>query len=505
MLETLTRGFRDARNQLRGMTRLTDENIAEALRQVRMSLLEADVDLAIVRGFLERVSERCTGAEVKLRAGRKDQRRQVSPGDHFTKACYEELVSLMGQAEPLARAKNTRALMLVGLQGTGKTSTAAKLALHLKKAGERPLLVAADVRRPAAREQLQVLGGQIGVEVYSREGEDAAAICADAIIHARESGLGSVILDTAGRLQIDEELMHELEQINAQTRPEATLLVCDAMMGREAVNVARGFAEHLSLDGLILTKLDGDARGGAALSIRSATGLPIRFITVGEATDRLETFRPEGLASRILGMGDIVGLVQDFEEVADQEQTEEDARRLLQGQFTLEDFLSQLRTLQRMGPLSDMVEKLPFAGELLPEGANVDGRELKRVEAMILSMTPEERTRPEILDRSRQERVAAGSGSKLADLGEMLKRFEGMRKLIGGLGKGGGMGGMLSRIPGLGTMLGGGMPGMDPAALRELGVGGEAPNRRAARAQRAEARRQKRKSLRKHKRRGKRH
>ena len=255
---------------------------------------------------------------------------------------------------------------------------------------------------------------------------------------------------------------------------------------------------------LILTKLDGDARGGAALSIRSATGLPIRFITVGEGTDRLETFRPEGLASRILGMGDIVGLVQDFEEVADHEQAEEDARRLLQGQFTLKDFLSQLRTLQRMGPLSDMVEKLPFAGELLPEGANIDGRELKRVEAMILSMTPEERTRPEILDRSRHERVAAGSGTKLADLREMLKRFEGMRKLIGGLGKGGGMAGMLSRIPGLGKMLAGGMPGMDPAALSELGAGGEAPNRRIARAQKAEARRQKRKSLRKHKRRGRR-
>ncbi len=505
MLETLTRGFREARNRLRGMTRLTEENIAEALREVRMSLLEADVDLSIVRGFLARVSERCTGEEIKLRAGRKHQRRQLSPGDHFTKACYEELVSLMGQAEPLSEAKNTRALMLVGLQGTGKTSTAAKLALHLKKAGEQPLLVAADVRRPAAREQLEVLGGQIGVEVYSQAGDDAAGICAAAVLHARKAGLGSVILDTAGRLQIDEELMHELEQIAARTSPEATLLVCDSMMGREAVNVARGFAERLSLDGLILTKLDGDARGGAALSIRSATGLPIRFITIGEGTDRLETFRPEGLASRILGMGDIVGLVQDFEEVADQEQAEEDARRLLQGQFTLEDFLSQLRTLQRMGPLSDMLEKLPFAGELLPEGAQVDGSELKRVEAMILSMTPEERTRPEILDRSRQERVARGSGTKLAALGEMLKRFESMRKLIGGLGKGGGMGGMLSRMPGLGKMLGGGLPGMDPAALRELGVGEEAPNRRAARAQKAEARRQKRKSMRKHKRRGKRH
>ncbi len=504
MLETLTRGFRDARNRLRGMTRLTQENISEALREVRMSLLEADVDLAIVRGFLERVSERCLGEEVKLQTGRNRQRRQVSPGDHFTQACYEELIRLMGQAEPIPRAKGTRVLMLIGLQGTGKTSTAAKLGLHLKKAGERPLLVAADMRRPAAREQLEVLGEQIGVEVYSRASDDAAAICADAVMHAREARLDSVILDTAGRLQIDDELMRELEQIATHSRPEACLLVCDAMMGREAVNVARGFAERLQLDGLILTKLDGDARGGAALSIRSATGLPIRFITMGEGTDRLETFRPEGLASRILGMGDVVGLMQDFEEVVDQERAEEDARRLLQGRFTLEDFLSQLRMLQRMGPLQELVEKLPFASELLPDGAQVDESELKRIEGMILSMTPEERTRPELLGPSRRERVARGSGTKLADLGELLKRFEAMRKLMGQLGKGGGMGGMLSRIPGLGKMLGGGMAGVDPAALQELAAGGAPSNRRVARAQKAEARRQKRKNLKKHKRRGRR-
>ena len=501
MLETLTRGFRDARDHLRGVTRLTQESIAEALREVRMSLLEADVDLAIVRGFLERVSERCQGQKVVLRSSAKGQRVEVSPGDHFTKACYEELVALMGSGEPISRAKETRVLMLVGLQGTGKTSTAAKLALHLKKSGERPLLVAADVRRPAAREQLQVLGEQVGVEVYSRSGSDAAAICAEAVAHARENDLGSVILDTAGRLQIDDEMMRELEEIARSTQPELSLLVCDAMMGREAVNVAHGFSERLRLDGLILTKLDGDARGGAALAMRSATGVPIRFITTGEATDRLEAFRPEGLASRILGMGDVVGLMQDFEEVVDAEQAEKDAQRLLKGRFTLEDFLSQLRMLQKMGPLQDMVEKLPFAGELLPEGAQVDGRELKRVEAMILSMTPAERTHPEILDGSRQERIARGSGTRLQDLGEMLQRFQAMRKMMGKLGQGGGM---LSKIPGLGKMLGGGMGGLDPSALGELGLGGEAPNRRAARAQKADARRQKRKSLKKHKRRGKR-
>jgi signal recognition particle subunit SRP54 len=406
----------------------------------------------------------------------------------------------MGSAAPLPTPSGARVLMLLGLQGTGKTSAAAKLAVHFKKAGERPLLVAADVRRPAAREQLKVLGEGIGVDVFSREGDDAAAICAEAAAHAREAGYSTVILDTAGRLQIDDELMRELEEITSQTQPHASLLVCDAMMGREAVNVAKGFADRLRVDGLILTKLDGDARGGAALAIRSATGVPIQFITMGEGTDRLEVFRPEGLASRILGMGDVVGLMQDFEDVIDEEKAEEDARRMLKGRFSLEDFLSQLRMLQRAGPLKDMVEKLPFAGDLFPEGAQVDGRELKRIEAMITSMTPPERVRPEIIDASRKNRIARGSGTRLEDLNEMLKRFDLMRKVMSQLGEGGGM---LSKIPGLGKMLGGGMPGLDSLGMADMGL---APpgNRRAARAQKADARRKQRRAQRKHKRRGKR-
>ncbi|MEE8556914.1 MAG: signal recognition particle receptor subunit alpha [Myxococcota bacterium] len=491
MLETLTRGFRGARERFRGITRLTDENVDEALREVRMSLLEADVDLGIVRDFLERVKQRCGGQEVRLRARQRGRAMQVTPGDHFTRACYEELVALMGEENPIRPATESRTLMLVGLQGTGKTSTAAKLALHLRKGGERPLLVAADVRRPAAREQLRVLGEQVGVEVFAPEGTDAPRICEQAVAHAHSTGLHTVILDTAGRLQIDEELMAELAQIGARLSPESTILVCDSMAGREAVNVARGFADRLKLDGLVLTKLDGDARGGAALAIREATGVPVRYVTTGERVDQLETFRPEGLASRILGMGDVVGLMRDFEEVVDTEKAEKDAERMLRGSFTLGDFLTQFRTLQRMGPMRELIEKLPFGGDLLPDGAEVDPGHLRRIEAMILSMTPGERTRPEVIDPSRRRRIASGSGTREAEIDDLLQRFQQMQTLLGGLGKGG------KALGGLGKLLGGGgvmPPGIDPAAL---GLGG-APNRRGARAMKADARRKQRKSKRRH-------
>ncbi len=505
MLETLTRGFKTARDRFRGVTELNEENVADALRDVRMSLLEADVDLGIVRGFLERVTQRCVGDAVKLRAGRGPDGVTVTASDHFTKACYDELVELMGTEEPLPpRPSGTRTLMLVGLQGTGKTSTAAKLALFLKKKGEKPLLVAADVRRPAAREQLRVLGEQIGVEVFTREGDDAPAICAEAVEHARAGGHHTVILDTAGRLQIDDELMVELEQVVERTSPEHVTLVCDAMMGREAVNVANGFAARLALDGLILTKLDGDSRGGAALAIRQATGVPIRWITVGEGVERLEGFRPEGLASRILGMGDVVGLMQDFEEVVDEEAAEEDARKMLEGKLSFGDFLSQLRTLQKMGPLQDLMQKIPGMGDMMPEGAQVDPKQLTRIEAMILSMTPGERADPELMNqRSRQERVARGSGSSGRDLSELLERFSAMRALMGAVGQAGP--GVLSKIPGIGRMFGGGPPGMPgqlpPEAL--AGLGPAPANRQMARAQKAAQKRQKRQQHRKQMRRGK--
>ena len=502
MLETLTKGFRNARERFQGITRLSEDNVGDALREVRISLLEADVDLTIVRDFLNKVSERCLGESVRLRAGKRDRKAHVSPGDHFNKACYEELVALMGGEEPIEPApQRTRVLMMVGLQGTGKTTTCAKLALHLSNAGEEPLLVGADVRRPAAREQLRVLAEQVGVEVFAPEGDDAAEICAQALAHAREKRKNTVILDTAGRLQIDDELMEELERIRDRTSPELTTLVCDSMMGREAVNVAKGFAERLELNGLILTKLDGDSRGGAALAIRAATGIPIRCVTMGEGNDRLETFRPEGLASRILGMGDVVGLIQDFEEVVDAEEAEKEAERMLRGNFSLESFLSQLRMLQKMGPLKELMEKIPGMSEMVPEGASLESGQLTKIEAMILSMTPHERLQPEILDASRQERIARGSGTQRRDLAEMLDRFGSMRKLMGQIGQSGP--GILGKVPGLGKMFGGGTPGipggLDPA---QLGFGG-VPNRRAARAQKADDRRQKRKQMRKHKRRSK--
>ena len=506
MLETLTKGFRSARDRFRGVVELSDANIADALSDVRASLLEADVDLGIVRDFLAKVQERVVGERVRIEAGKKSgQKLRVSPGDHFTKACYEELVALMGEGQPIEPAKGrTRALMLLGLQGTGKTSTAAKLALYLKKQGDRPLLVAADVRRPAAREQLRVLGESIRVPVFSRDGDDAPAICAEALAFAREHKHGTVILDTAGRLQIDDELMRELEEIAERTKPEHTVLICDAMMGREAVNVARGFAARIPLDGLILTKLDGDSRGGAALAIRAATGVPIRFVAMGEATDKLESFRPEGLAQRVLGQGDVVGLMQDFEAVVDVEEAEKDAERMLRGKFSFEDFLSQLRTIQKMGSLTDLLAKIPGVSDMMPEGAKVDPAELKRIEAMITSMTPAERKQPELINSSRQNRIARGSGTKVPDVAGLLQRFKMMRDMMASLG---GAGGLLGKIPGVGKMFGGGggapqLPaGFDPSAL--AGMGGMPGNRRAMRAQKAMAKREQRKALKKHKKRGK--
>ncbi|HTO55620.1 MAG TPA: signal recognition particle receptor subunit alpha [Myxococcota bacterium] len=505
MLETLTQGFRNARDRFRGVAELSDSNISDALSDVRSSLLEADVDLGIVREFLAKVQERVRGEVVRLEAGKKSgQKLRVSAGDHFTKACYDELVALMGSGEPLEPVRDrTRAIMLLGLQGTGKTSTAAKLAKYLKSKGDRPLLVAADVRRPAAREQLRVLGEAIGVPVFSRDGDDAPAICAEALAFARAEKRGSVILDTAGRLQIDDELMHELEEIQARTKPEHVTLICDAMMGREAVNVARGFASRIPIDGLILTKLDGDSRGGAALAIRAATGVPVRFVTMGEATDRLEAFRPEGLAQRMLGMGDVVGLMNDFEAVVDVEEAEKDAERMLRGKFSFDDFLTQLRTIQKMGSLTDLLAKIPGVSDMMPEGVKVDPQELRRIEAMITSMTPAERRQPETITPSRQNRIARGSGTKVTDVAGLLQRFKAMREMMASLG---GAGGLLGKIPGVGRMFGkgGGPPeGFDPAAL--AGMGGIAPNRRAARAQKALAKREQRKAQKKHKRRGKRH
>jgi signal recognition particle subunit SRP54 len=507
MLETLTQGFTNAREKLSGVRELTEENIDQSLRDVRMSLLEADVDLGVVRAFLAKVKERALGEKVETRArDARGRRVKVTPGQHFVKICEEELVALMGPVDPSLSQEpgGVTSLMLVGLQGVGKTTVAGKLARHLQSQKRRPLLVAADVYRPAAVLQLQQLGERLGVAVHSgAEGEKPPEICAAAAQRARAQGFDAIVYDTAGRLAIDEALMEELQEITRVASPANTLLVCDALMGRDAVNVAKTFSQKLAIDGLVLTKLDGDARGGAALAIKAVTGVPIKFLGTGEALDRLEPFRPEGLASRILGMGDIVGLVRDFEEVVDEREAEADAARLLRGRFGLEDLLKQLRTIQKLGPLREVVAKLPMFGGLADQ---VDEGDLARVEALIQSMTPDERTRPEIIDKSRASRIARGSGRRSKDVRELIERFVQMREMMGNLGK---KGGLLSRMAGTGPFAGAGIPeDMDPGSLMAAmgggGLSGGGPSLRAAAKKRSQSkgkRKQARKARRKNRRR----
>jgi signal recognition particle subunit SRP54 len=504
MLETLTQGFTAAREKLAGVQQLTEANIDQSLRDVRMSLLEADVDLTVVKEFLATVKERSLGEKVATRARDASGRSvRTTPGQHFVKICEEELTALMGPVDTSlpTGAGGVVSLMLVGLQGVGKTTVAGKLARHLQGLKRRPLLVAADVYRPAAVLQLQQLGQRIGVEVHrGSEGELPPAICAAAEKRARAEGFDAIIYDTAGRLAIDDTLMAELQEIASLTQPANTLLVCDALMGRDAVNVAKAFSERLDVDGLVLTKLDGDARGGAALAIKAVTGVPIKFLGTGEALDRLEEFRPEGLASRILGMGDIVGLVRDFEQVVDEEEAEADAARLLKGRFGLEDLLKQLRTIQKLGPLREVVAKMPMFGNLAEQ---VDESEIKRVEALIQSMTPDERAEPQMIDKRRASRIARGSGRRSKDVRDLIDRFVQMRDMMAGLGK---KGGLLSKLPGMGRLAGAGMPDdMDPASLMAAmgGAGGggqdwrvQAKQRTRSKGKRKQARKARRKNRR---------
>ncbi len=503
MLETLTRGFQGARDRLSGVRSLTDENVGEALREVRASLLEADVDFAVVKDFLARVKERAVGEKVATRVrDASGKTLRATPGQHFIKVCEEELVALMGPVDPeLGRDAGVTSIMLVGLQGVGKTTVAAKLANHLKREGMRPLLVAADVQRPAAVLQLQQLGERIEVAVHAGgPGDTPPIICAAARERAGREGFNAVVYDTAGRLAVDEELMVELGEIAERTRPANTLLVCDALMGRDAVNVAGAFAERLSLDGLVLTKLDGDARGGAALAVKAVTGVPIKFLGTGETVDRLEPFRPEGLASRILGMGDVVGLVRDFEQVVDEREAEADAERMLRGNFGMDDLLKQLRMVQKLGPLGDVMAKMPGMGGLADQ---VDEGDIVRVEAMIQSMTRQERSKPDLIDPSRAGRIARGSGRAPKDVTDLVERFMQMRQIMGSLGKGGGLGGLMGKIPGMGQMAGAGMPGgLDPAAM--LGGGGARQAKPAQLAQQRGRARKKRKAAKKARRKGRR-
>lgn len=452
MFETLQKGFRAAKNRLAGVTELTADNIDPALRDVRLSLLEADVEFSVVKTFLGRVKEKAVGQTVQSSAvvvgGRKIK---VGPVEQFVKVCQDELEAMMAwDGPPVAFAESgITGVMVVGLQGSGKTTSAAKLARLLEhEHGRKVLLVAADVARPGAIEQLQVLGEQIDVPVFSIPGGDPVDICDKGLKHCKSIKRDTVIFDTAGRLAIDEQLMGEVATIRDHTKPQNVFLVVDAMIGQDSVKTAKAFHERLDLSGVIVTKLDGDARGGAALSIKEVTGAPVKFVGVGEQMDKLEVFRPEGMASRILGMGDVVGLMKDFEGVVDERKAEDDAKRMLQGDFSLDDFLEQIEMIQKMGPLQDLFEKLPFMADSMPEGFQVDERELVRTKALVSSMTKAERANITLFrdEPKRMERVAKGSGRTAKEVAELLQRFLFMRNMMGDIGK---QAGMLSKIPGL--------------------------------------------------------
>ena len=444
LFESLQERLQEAFKRLRGKGKLTESDVNEALREVRLALLEADVNFKVVKSFISRVKERAVGQEVL---------ETLNPAQMVIKIVYEELVALMGgQGVGLNMADRPPTIvMLCGLQGSGKTTHAAKLAVKLKKEGKRPLLVAADVYRPAAIKQLQVLGEQAGVPVYA-EGDQVSPvdIAQHAVEYAAQERRDVIIIDTAGRLTIDEELMEELKQIKARVKPHDTLLVIDAMIGQDAVTTAEHFHEKLGIDGVILTKLDGDTRGGAALSVREVTGRPIKFVGVGEKLDALEPFHPDRMASRILGMGDVLTLIEKAQEQVDRKQAEEMARKMLKAEFDFEDFLEQLRAMQRMGPLQELLKMLPGVGAQLKD-INVDEKELKHIEAIILSMTPKERRNPDIINVRRRERIARGSGRPIAEVHRLIKQFEQARKLmkqLGGMEKMLKRGGKLPRLPG---------------------------------------------------------
>jgi len=437
MFQGLSDRLNDIFKRLRGFGRLSEDNIAEALREVRLALLEADVNVKVVRSFLERVRERAVGRDVL---------ESLTPGQQVVKVVYEELAALMGGTANRLRTAGQppTVLMLVGLQGSGKTTTAGKLARLLRGQGQRPLLVAADLQRPAAQDQLVTLGGMVEVEVYRAAGAPSpVAVCREALSHAKARMLDPVILDTAGRLHVDEPLMEELRAIKAELKPTEILMVADAMTGQDAVNSAAAFHQALALTGYILTKLDGDTRGGAALSIRSVTGAPIKFVGLGEKLDALEVFHPERMASRILGMGDVLSLVEKAEQAVDQKQAAVLQKKLKAQTFTLEDFRDQLRQVRGMGPLDQLIGMIPGLSRIkgLPDSAQQE-KELKRVEAIIDSMTPGERRRPEVLNGSRRKRIADGSGTSVTDVNRLLKQFGEMQKMMRQLmqaGKGGRM------------------------------------------------------------------
>ena len=427
MLDALSARLQGIFDRLRGSGRLTEENVQEALREVRLALLEADVNFKVVKSFVDRIRDRAVGQEVL---------KSLTPGQQVIKIVHDELRVLLGGTDHrLTQAPHPpTVIMLMGLQGSGKTTTAAKLAHHFQRQGLHPLLGAADPYRPAAVEQLRTLGAQIGVPASGAEGKDPLVLCREARAEAAQRGLSPLILDTAGRLHIDQVMLEELRQLRRELGPHHVLLVLDAMTGQDAVTMAERFQAEVGFDAVILTKLDGDARGGAALSVRAVTGKPIAFVGTGEKPDALEPFHPDRMASRILGMGDVLTLVEKAQAGVDQEKAEALARKIRDERFSLEDFAEQLRQLRSMGPLGELLEMVPFlkGGKGLPAELRGEERELKKYEAVIGSMTPEERTHPQVINGSRRVRIARGSGTSVQDVNRLLKQYAQLKKLMKG-------------------------------------------------------------------------
>ena len=429
MFENLSDRLQDVVHKIKGYGKITEENISEMMREIRLSLLEADVNYKVVKEFTNNVKEKALGEEVN---------KSLNPGELFVKIVKDELTELLGgENTPLNVSGNPATLMLVGLQGSGKTTTIGKLANYLRKNNKKkPLLVACDVYRPAAIDQLKQIGKELNIEVYFEGKGNPVEISKNAIKYAKDNGYDYVLIDTAGRLQIDESLMDELDNIQKEVNPDETILVIDSMMGQDAINVINGFNDKIKLSGVILTKLDGDTRGGVALSVKHLTNLPIKFIGVSEKMDGLTPFYPERMASRILGMGDILSIVEQVQSEIDEKEAEKTAKKMMKGNFDLEDFLNQLNQIKKLGPLENLLKLLPGAKKMGLNNVNIDPKIMKRTEAIVLSMTLEERRDPSILKASRKKRIADGSGTTVTDVNKLLNQFEEMKKMMKMMGNG---------------------------------------------------------------------
>lgn len=429
MFENLSDRLQDVVHKIKGYGKITEENISEMMREIRLSLLEADVNYKVVKEFTNNVKEKALGEEVN---------KSLNPGELFVKIVKDELTELLGgENTPLNISGNPATLMLVGLQGSGKTTTIGKLANYLRKNNKKkPLLVACDVYRPAAIDQLKQIGKELNIEVYSEGKGNPVEISKNGIKYAKDNGYDYVLIDTAGRLQIDESLMDELDNIQKEVNPDETILVIDSMMGQDAINVINGFNDKIKLSGVILTKLDGDTRGGVALSVKHLTNLPIKFIGVSEKMDGLTPFYPERMASRILGMGDILSIVEQVQSEIDEKEAETTAKKMMKGNFDLEDFLNQLNQIKKLGPLENLLKLLPGAKKMGLNNVNIDPKIMKRTEAIVLSMTLEERRDPSILKASRKKRIADGSGTTVTDVNKLLNQFEEMKKMMKMMGNG---------------------------------------------------------------------